>query len=262
LLTRKKGAIMAKAPAASTQVALFEDQLAALAVESLKAEQSSLQTTFLSTKSGTLTYSGDAVAGNKLACVILAAPVERLYYSTRYDPTKIVGPDCFAIASMATGMGPNSASPQPQHSSCEGCPKNEWGSSPTGGKGKACRETRRLLVIPADAITSAESVKAAEVAALRPPVTSLKNYATYVQTVAASLRRPPLAVISEIAVVPDPKTQFKVTFNMLKAIDDPVIISALVARSREEVEKAITSAGVVDDSAPQVEEPATESTRF
>jgi len=255
---------MAKAPAVqepSTQIALFEDQLAALAVESLKAEQSSLQTTFLSTKSGTLTYRGDAVAGNKLACVILAAPVERLYYSTRYDPAKIVGPDCFAIASIATGMAPNAASPQPQHSACEGCPKNEWGSSPTGGKGKACRETRRLLLIPSDAITSAESVKAAEVAALRPPVTSLKNYATYVQTIAASLRRPPLAVISEIAVVPDPKTQFKVTFNMLKAIEDPDIINALVVRSREEVEKAIASAGVVDDT-PQIDAPTTESSRF
>jgi hypothetical protein len=158
-------------------------------------------------------------------------------------------------------MTPNAAAPQPQHSSCEGCPKNEWGSSPTGGKGKACRETRRLLIIPADAVTSAESVKAAEIAALRPPVTSLKNYATYVQTVAASLRRPPLAVISEIAVVPDAKTQFKVTFNMLKAIDDPDIINALVVRSREEVEKAIASAGVVDDSAPQVEA-TTESSRF
>ena len=228
---------------AKNQLALFEDQLAAMAVESVKAEQASLQTTFLSTKGGNLTYRGDAVAGNKLACVILAAPVERLYYSTRYDPTKLVGPDCFAIATSSIGITPADTAPNKQCSQCEGCPKNEWGSSPTGGKGKAWRETRRLLLIPADAIGSADAVKGAEIAALRPPVTSLKNYATYVQTVAATLKRPPLGVITEVAVVPDPKTQFKVVFNMVKTIDDQDVLAALMERSKEEVEKAIATAG-------------------
>ena len=228
---------------AKNQLALFEDQLAAMAVESVKAEQASLQTTFLSTKGGNLTYRGDAVAGNKLACVILAAPVERLYYSTRYDPTKLVGPDCFAIATSSIGITPADTAPNKQCSQCEGCPKNEWGSSPTGGKGKACRETRRLLLIPADAIGSADAVKGAEIAALRPPVTSLKNYATYVQTVAATLKRPPLGVITEVAVVPDPKTQFKVVFNMVKTIEDQDVLAALMERSKEEVEKAIATAG-------------------
>jgi len=242
------------------QLALFEDQLASMAVESLKAEQSSLATTFLSTKGGTLTYRGESVAGNKLTCVILAAPIERLYYSSRYDPTKIVPPDCFAISAVATGMGPNAASPAPQHTTCEGCPKNEWGSSTNGGKGKACRETRRLLIIPEDSIGSAEGVKSAEIAALRPPVTSLKNYATYIQTLAATLRRPPLAVVSEISVVADPKTQFKVNFRMLKAIEDQEVLQALMARSKDEIDKAIASAGVSEET--QEEVPATNSDRF
>jgi hypothetical protein len=252
---------MAKAPAvASNQIALFEDQLASMAAESLKAEQSSLQTTFLSTTGGILTYRGDPVAGNKLECVIIAAPIERLYYASRYDPTKIVPPDCFSIDSSAIGMKPNSASPAPQHATCEGCPKNEWGSSPTGGKGKACRETRRLLVIPADALTSADKIKGAEVAALRPPVTSLKNYATYVQTIAATLRRPPLAVVTEISVLPDAKTQFKVAFSMTRTIEDQDILQALIARSKEEVSNAIASAGVVTEV--EAEAPAIQSDRF
>lgn len=229
------------------QLTVFEDQLAALATESVKAEQASLQTTFLSTKGGTLTYRGDPVANNKLACVILTGPVERLYYSSRYDPTKIVPPDCFAIGASTMEMAPAAGAPKPQHSKCEGCPMNEWGSSPTGGKGKACRETRRLLLVPADAISTAETVKTAEVAALRPPVTSLKNYANYVQTVAATLKRPPLAVISEISVAPDAKTQFKVNFSMVKPIEDTGVIQALIERSKEELEKAIESAGVIAD---------------
>jgi len=180
---------------------------------------------------------------------VLAAPIERLYYSSRYDPTKVTGPDCFAISATATGMAPSSASPQAQHSTCEGCPKNEWGSAPNGGKGKACRETRRLLLIPADSIGSADAVKTAEVAALRPPVTSLKNYATYAQTLAATLKRPPLGVISEVAVVPDPKTQFKVVFNMVKAIEDTAVIGALIERAKAETQKAIESAGAINEEA-------------
>lgn len=244
---------------AKNQLALFEDQLAAMATESVKAEQAGLATTFLSTRGGTLTYRGDTITGNKLPCVILAAPVERLYYDSRYDPTKIVGPKCFAIAAVSNGMGPGAAVEAPEHSTCEGCPKNEWGSATNGGKGKACRETRRLLLIPADSITTPDSVASAEIAALRPPVTSLKNYANYVQTIAATLKRPPLAVITEIAVVPDPKTQFKVVFNMLKAIDDPAIIQAIIQRAKDETQKAIDSAGAMDEGEAHAAAPAIDS---
>lgn len=250
---------MSKKP--ENQLALFEDQLAAMASEAVKAEQSSLTTTFLSTQGGQLKYRGDVVAGNKLACVILAAPIERLYYDTRYDPTKIVPPACFAIDASAVGMKPSDASPKKQDTSCEGCPKNEWGSAANGGKGKACRETRRLLLIPADSISSAAAVETAEVAALRPPVTSLKNYANYVQTIAATMRRPPLAVVTEVAVVPDPKTQFKVVFTMVKAIEDQEVLQALMARATKETERAIETAGAMNEVETD-EAPATQSSRF
>ena len=120
--------------------------------------------------------------------------------------------------------------------------------------------SRRLLLIPADSITTAESVASAEVAALRPPVTSLKNYANYVQTVAATLKRPPLAVITELSVVPDPKTQFKVVFNVVKAIEDPAIIQAIIKRSTEETQRAIDTAGATNDETEAT--PAVESDRF
>jgi hypothetical protein len=240
------------------QLALFEDQLAAMALETVKAEQTGAA--FLSTKGGALTYRGNVITDNKLACVILSAPVERLYYDSRYDPTKIVGPKCFAIAQIQTGMGPSPSVEKPEHSTCEGCPKNEWGSATNGGKGKACRETRRLLLIPADSIGSAAAVAGAEIAALRPPVTSLKNYSSYAQTLAATLKRPPLAVVTEIAVVPDAKTQFKVEFKMLKAIDDMAIVQAIMARAQGEVDRAIATAGAVNEEGSEA--PATQSDRF
>jgi len=244
-----------------TDVVVFEDQLAALATETLEAEQSSTQLAFLSTQGGILKYRGNPIAGNELACVILSAPVERLYYSQRYDPTKIVPPDCFAISMLATGMKPIAAAPAKQHATCEGCSKNEWGSSPTGGKGKACRETRRLLLIPADALTSAAAVETAEVAALRPPVTSLKNYATYAQTIAATYRRPPLSMITKISVVPDAKTQFKVLFSMVNPIEDYAIVQALIVRAKRETDASLASNNVEFASSEQSEEQP-HSTRF
>ena len=106
-----------------------------------------------------------------------------------------------------------------------------------------------MLFRSADAVTSPESVAKAEVAALRPPVTSLKNYANYVQTLAASMKRPPIAVISEIAVVPDAKTQFKVNFNMVKPIAEPAVVKALMQRAEQEIERAIATAGEMADEA-------------
>lgn len=240
----------------------FEAELALLANQSVKAEQASTITPFLSTKSGVLTYRGTPLAGNKLSAVILAAPVERLYYDSRYDPTKIVGPKCWAIAQQATGMRPYEDVETKQNFECESCPKNEWGSATNGGKGKACRETRRLLLIASDSIGTPDSVETAEVAALRPPVTSLKNYATYVQTIAATLKRPPLAVVTEIAVVADPKTQFKVAFNLIEPITSMEVIKALMARAQKEVDKAISSIGSLADNDMQQVVGNTESARF
>jgi len=245
---------------AEQQLHFFEDQLAAMAMETVKAEQSTLGTAFLSTKSGVLTYRGNPVANNALDCVILAGPIERLYYDSRYDPTKTVGPKCFAIATAATGMAPSDASEGKQHTTCEGCPQNEWGSSANGGKGKACRETRRLLILPADSIASASAVEAAEVVALRPPVTSIRNYTTYIQTIAATLRRPTLGVVTTLAVVPDAKTQFKVTFTMKSVVQDADVVNALIMRATSENAKALESVAFAgDDGAPET---SAQSTRF
>jgi len=256
-MTKQSSTKVATTP--KNQVALFEDQLAAMAMDTVKAEQSSLTATFLSTQGGVLKYRGNPITDNKLACVILAAPVERLYYDSRYDPTKIVGPKCFAIAASASGMGPAPSVTEPMHAKCDGCPKNEWGSASNGGKGKACRETRRLLIIAADSISSVQAIETAEIAALRPPVTSLKNYANYVQTIAATMKRPPLAIITEIAVVPDPKTQFKVVFSAVKAIDDMAIVQALMRRAEQEVQVAIDTAGAINDIQPESAEVAVDT---
>jgi hypothetical protein len=100
----------------------------------------------------------------------------------------------------------------------------------------------------ADSVTSPESVGISEVSALRIPVTSVKGYATYLQTVATATARPLTGVITKISLVPDPKTQFRLQFSFVKAIDDLDIVRALIARGQREMDNAIATAGIEEDT--------------
>jgi len=228
------------------QVALFENELEKMAQASLEAEKGSAGITFLSTKGGILTYKDNPIAGNSLEVVVIASPVERLYYTARYDPTKPAGPVCFALGQTMTGLKPNVNSEQKQSDTCANCPKDQWGSSTTGGKGKACAEKRRLLIVTADSIGSIDAVNMAEVAALRAPVTSVKAFAVYLQKIANAVKRPLSAVVTKISLVPDPKTQFKLEFDFVREIDDVEIIKALITKGEKEMTNAVETAGIDD----------------
>jgi hypothetical protein len=230
------------------QLALFENELEKLAAASMVAERSTVGTQFLSTKSGVLTYRDNPIANNQIEVVILSSPVERLYYTSRYDPTKPAGPVCFALGSTMSDLKPNVNATEKQFATCSNCPKDQWGSSANGGKGKACAEKRRLLIMTADTVSSVEAVNAGEVAALRTPVTSVRGFATYLQKIASTTKRPLSAVVTRISVVPDAKTQFKVNFDFVRTIDDINVVRALIARSEKELANAIATAGVEEDT--------------
>jgi len=242
------------------QLALFESELEKLANAGMVAERSTVGTQFLSTKGAILSYRDNPIANNQLEVVILSSPVERLYYTSRYDPTNPAGPVCYALGPTMSDLKPNGSAPEKQCDTCQGCPKDQWGSSTNGGKGKACAEKRRLLIMTADSVESVESVNAAEVAALRTPVTSVRGFATYLQKIASTTRRPLSAVITRISLVPDAKTQFKVNFDFVRTIDDMEVIKALVARGEKELALAIETAGVDEDAAPEA--PAAKSSKY
>jgi len=231
------------------QLALFEDELAALAKQNVAEVAATGGTPFISTKGGVLTFKDNPV-GNTLDVVIIASPVERMYYTSRYDPTKAVKPVCYALGKTMSGLIHNPAAEEPQHEDCQNCPKNQWGSAGNGSKGKACSEKRRLFLIAADNIGSAADVDKAEIACLRTPVTSVKGFATYVQNLSAATKRPLAAVITTVNLVPDPKFQFRLDFKFKEAIEDMEVIKSLLARGDKEMVNAITAS-------PEDEEPTT-----
>jgi hypothetical protein len=185
----------------------------------------------ISLKSGVMSYAGNAIPNNKMEAVILSAAFRNVWYAGRYDPNNIVNPNCFAIALDDDNMVPHPNVTQPVHPTCAGCPKNEWASDPNGGRGKACKQTRRLVLMPGSAVEkTTDEVLAAELAVMDIPVTSVKNFSTFVNTLTATAGVPPYAAVAEVSTVPDAKTQFKVNFRGMRVVPSVEILNAIEKR--------------------------------
>lgn len=212
----------------STAVASYVDRMAALAKEATKTEESVSSGSFISFKGGRLSYQGNQIKGDELDIVVVDHILENCYYPGNYDSDNPAPPTCYAFGREESEMAPHPNVKEPQASKCSECEWNKFGTA-DNGKGKACKNTRRLAVIPADAAESAEKVMAAEVAFVKVPVTSVKGWASYVRALSAMDNIPPLGAVTTLGVVPDPKSQFKATFQKSNLVD-PEIIPALLDR--------------------------------
>lgn len=182
----------------------------------------------LSTQGGTLTYQGQPLPNNEMEAIILGAVHRNVYYSGPFNPNDIKNPDCFALSEDGEDMAPHENVSAPVHQTCEGCTFNEWKSDPRpGSKGKACKQSRRMILIPASAAADVATLQKAEKAILDLPVTSGKNYANFVNATAASTGLPPYAVVARITVERDPKTQFKVNITPVRVAGEADVIRAL-----------------------------------
>lgn len=217
----------------------WKERLAADAKAAAAKERPSVSK--ISLRAGQLKYGDTPVKGNVLPCIVLLAAHRNTYYTSAFDPNNLANPACFAVSVDGEQMEahenvPNENVPDfdaRQVRSCQGCPKNEWGSDPKGGRGKACKEGRRLIILPADAADSAESARAAEMAIIDIPVTSGKNYSNFVNGLAAAAGVPPWAAVTNVSTQPDAKTQFKVTFTPTSVIEDEAVLEALHVRMAE-----------------------------
>ncbi len=76
--------------------------------------------------------------------------LSKQWYEKAYDSTTGEGklPDCWSH----NGVGPSTGAANPQHATCLGCPRNQWGTATrndgTAAKGKACSDRKLLAVIP------------------------------------------------------------------------------------------------------------------
>lgn len=205
---------------------------------------------FFSTAAGVLSFDGAPMPGNRMAVVILAGIMENSYYDGPFDPSTPASPVCFAFGTDESEMEPHTAVDNDayfarQNDVCNGCPQNEWGSAPTG-KGKACKNVMRLSLLLAGTFSEKGSGRSksldfdgliddedhystAEEAYLKLPVMSVKNYANFVKQVAADLKRPPHGVFVEVWVEPDPKSQYRVMFEVIDKVPNH-LLKTIMAR--------------------------------
>jgi len=205
----------------------WDEEMAKQAEIAAGMEASSGGGKFFSLKAGLLSYNNAPLPGNQMAVVILDGILENVHYAGKFEEGNPSSPDCYAFGRDEKAMTPHpnviEAGTQ-QAEGCIGCPLNEWGSADTG-KGKACRNTRRLAMVSAGTFdqqgrfqAKLDDLTEQEMAFMKLPVTSIKGYAAYVKGLAASHKRPPHGMITKVRVVPDTQTQFKVLFEAIAPI--------------------------------------------
>jgi hypothetical protein len=230
-------------PKAGTAVQSWDEQLALQAEVAAGMEANSGGGQFFSTQGGILRFNDSPFPGNQMAVVIADTILENVFYPGAYDPDNPSPPACFAFGRQEEGMKPHQTvfkAKQEEHPTCHGCPQAEWGSAPVG-RGKACRNTRRLALIPAGSFDKdgrftaeddADHFEQAALAYLKLPVTSIKGYAGFVKQLAGVMRRPPHGVFTRIWLEADPKTQFKVLFAPLAPVPNN-LMGAVMKRHEE-----------------------------
>lgn len=204
----------------TTQVASPIDYTALMAKAAAEAaQQEKPDNKFISFKSGMLSFNGNVAPGNKIQCVIISSAFENSYFPNDYDPNKVVSPDCWAVSHVEADMAPNNEATNPVSPACEDCPKNQWEEDPKTKKNfKQCKNVRRLALVLASTLEG--DPLTAEVMYAKLPVTSVGNWAKYVNQISNVVKRPPWGVITEMSVVPDIKSQFKVNFQFVGLVPD------------------------------------------
>ncbi len=258
MATKKTAAVKTSS---SRAVSLWEEKLAAAAVKSASAEKATSGLKGISTRGGILSVDDQPVPGNELDVLVLVAVHENQYHTQAFDPNTPQIPDCYAFGDPNAddpegGMAPHPEAESPQgddNGLCANCWANEMGSAPVG-RGKACKNVRRLALITADTLASPEDIDETEVRVLKVPVMSVKGWALYIKnTLAEDLKRPYWGVVTTIKVVPDAKSQFRIVFAFKELVDFTDELFEAIERKIKAVTPQLTAPYVkmADAPAPQ-----------
>lgn len=203
----------------TTAVMSIEDQVKQqLALQSQKMAELQTKANLISFKGGQLIVDGTPVAGGEAEVIVLAQQAERAYYEGTYDPSKPQVPACYSFDLQS----PHPSSDHPQSATCDGCDHNKWGSA-RQGKGKACRESSRVAILPANA-----PLDAAPMYQCSFPITSVGSVKDFFSRCATSGKLSG-QFVARLKVVPDAKSFFKASLTPLKLAEEQNL-SALLER--------------------------------
>lgn len=195
----------------------------------------------------------DEDAGTVMRVIVLGQLIEHAFYTAGYDPDNREIPVCFAFGTDSEEMAPHDESEEKQNDICATCPMHQFGSADKG-RGKACKQQYKLLVLPEDALENGIDESQARI--MKVYVTSGKAWAPYVSNLAKVVRKPTWAVITEIEIKPGgngTKAQHHMTFKRADDIEPQhyAELKARTATARDDLSRPFKRFEDDEDSKPQ-----------
>lgn len=252
-----------------TSLVNYEERMRADA-EALAKQDRGVTGTFLSTRGGILALGDDQLPGNQVACVIVDSVLENTFFPHAYNPQVKLPPTCFAytrgepdeMLPHLESMGKDEEYFMPQNMAedgqggfivggCKGCPMDEYGSAMRNGqpgKGKACKNTVRLTLLPAGVYEQAGNRRdwelglhddpahyaGADVVYLSIPPTSLQAWKNYKKTLRTQHARAPYGAVTRIFLMQDPVKQFTINFEQIELVSGEML-QGIVPRVDEQL---------------------------
>lgn len=202
---------------------------------------------YISSRGGVLSVNNSPIPGNRAAVVIIDSVLENALYDGDFDPDEPRPPKCYAFGREVGAMAPHQKvvdAGDAQSESCKNCPKNQWGSADKG-RGKACKNIARIAVVMAGQyvgdtgnklklLDDPDYYRKAEVYMMKLPVTSVGAFAAFVKSVREAWGGDLAQIATKVSVVPDAKSQYKVTFEAIQEL--PKAVMPAILQKWKEVE--------------------------
>lgn len=190
----------------------------------------------------------DGLEGTELEVVIVDFISTNMFYEEDFDRDNPQSPICFAFGSEPAILVPSPNSPSKQAPTCSACPNNQFGSA-RNGKGKACKNTRLIAVMPAHA--ALDDPANAPIWIMSVPPTSIKAFDKYVHELAVKQRTVPVGVVTSVTL--DPASAFAAPrFNVVRPLASKEI--GVFMSRREEANQRLY---VEPDTTPRAAAPKT-----
>ena len=191
----------------------------------------------ISTAGGVFKYAGQDL-GDSIDVVVLGSVYEHAHYASGYDPKnpEKQPPDCYSLSVDYDAACPNGPEETRIALACKECPFNQFGSEPKRGRGKACLDRKRLVVVGAgqgETALTADSLKR-DAALLKVPPTSVRAWAGYVRAVKDAKSLPVWAVSTRIQLKPLKDGGFEMAFTPIAAIPEGLLAIAYERRATVE----------------------------
>lgn len=125
--------------------------------------------------------------------VIVDFVAKKAFYQNSFDKEDVVPPNCFAIGFVQhNSLEPSENSPDQQHDACATCPKNAFKSA-DNGKGKACKDSYIVALLPPDADENTPLMT------LSISATGIKPFEKYVRDLARDFGKAPYCFVTEFS---------------------------------------------------------------